>query len=182
MKNIFSKNLIVAQSQLQVPSGAKGFVALFAVLITSIILALTIGLANTSYKESTLASSAKSGNYAFYAADSGIECGLYADALGVFDGSGMVFECAGVSPFVTPDIGFQAFRFEISSGSKDRCVEVRVKKNDPGTDGNNYTRIISEGYNVSCDDVDLLAGGTDLPHAVSRVIRVSYQEAPVVVP
>ncbi len=161
-------------------SESNGFVALFAVLITAIILALTIGLTNIAYKEATLASSAKDGARAFFAADTGSECGLYADSKNAFT-TGASFECAGDDTLdgnQTDSNGFKVFHFEINSGIKKSCVYVRVKKGDTegavGTE--TYTRIISEGYNISCDDVDSL-DSKDIPHAVSRVIRVSYQEA-----
>ena len=174
MKNFTAKNNLGGLHREAKRSG--GFVALFAVLITAIILALTIGLANTAYKEATLASSAKDGSYAFFAADTGSECGLYADSKDAFT-TGASFECGGQS--LTPGSDNE-FRFQINSGGKYRCVNVKVLKNDPdGTDF--FTRIISEGYNISCAQVDTLAT-KDIPHAVSRVIRVSYQEAGPIIP
>ena len=51
----------------------KGFVALFTVLIVTVILAMAIGIASISLKEIVLSSSASDGSKAFYAADSGID-------------------------------------------------------------------------------------------------------------
>jgi len=66
-------------------SPQKGFVILFAVIITSIVLLVSIGISSVIYKETLLSSSSRDGGYAFFAADSGLECPLYWDSLGIFD-------------------------------------------------------------------------------------------------
>lgn len=58
---------------------SRGFTLLTAVILSSVILSLGIALLDISYKQSILASSAKSSQYAFYAADSAMECVLYFD-------------------------------------------------------------------------------------------------------
>ncbi len=45
----------------------------------SVMLAFGLALGSLSYKQQVLASSAVESQYAFYAADAGLECGLYAD-------------------------------------------------------------------------------------------------------
>jgi len=49
----------------------KGFVVLFAVMLSSIILAITIGIANISIREIKFSTGAKDTNNAFFAADAG---------------------------------------------------------------------------------------------------------------
>ena len=46
----------------------QGFVILFAVIITSIVLLVSLGIANVVYKETLLSSSSRDGGYAFFAA------------------------------------------------------------------------------------------------------------------
>ena len=52
----------------------KGFIMLFAIVITSIILAITLSVQNISLKEVKFSTSAKNTNEAFFAADTGVEC------------------------------------------------------------------------------------------------------------
>src|SRR5690606_15727798 len=79
----------------------KGFVALFTVLLTSVILAMAIGIASISLKEIVLSSAASEGSLAFFAADSGIECALYWE-MNTQDELSPNLNCNGRSPEPTP--------------------------------------------------------------------------------
>ena len=57
----------------------KGFTLLFAVLISSLLLSVGIAILDLSIKEFALAAASRESQYAFYAADDGLECGLYWD-------------------------------------------------------------------------------------------------------
>ena len=57
----------------------KGFILLIAVLVSSIILAISLGVYSLSLKEVILASFLKDSTRAFGAADRGVECALYWD-------------------------------------------------------------------------------------------------------
>ena len=79
----------------------KGFVALFAVLLATVVLSISIGIANISYKEVVLSSAAREANSAFFAADSGAECLLLHDLkLGLFTAPGSFADisCFGQNP------------------------------------------------------------------------------------
>jgi len=52
---------------------------LFTVLIISIILALALGIADITFKQTILSGLAKNSQLAFYQADAGVECGMYYD-------------------------------------------------------------------------------------------------------
>lgn len=58
---------------------ANGFTLLFAVLASSLLLAVGLAIFNVALKESILSSAAKDSQLAFYAADTGVECALYWD-------------------------------------------------------------------------------------------------------
>ncbi len=60
----------------------KGFVILFAVLVSSLILLISAGIFNIVKKEVVLSSAARESQRAFYTADSALECALYADLIG----------------------------------------------------------------------------------------------------
>ena len=59
----------------------RGFVILFAVTLSSIILSIALGVANIALKEASFSTSARSTNNAFLAADTGAECALFHDRL-----------------------------------------------------------------------------------------------------
>lgn len=60
----------------------RGFTILFAVLVSSLVLALGIGIANITLKEIILSGTGRDSQFAFYAADTGTECALYWDFKG----------------------------------------------------------------------------------------------------
>lgn len=55
----------------------KGFVLLYAVVVSSIILAIALGVMNIALKEINFTTSARDTNDAFFAADTGAECALF---------------------------------------------------------------------------------------------------------
>lgn len=57
----------------------SGFVVLFAIIISSIVLSIALGVASIGFKQLIFTTSAKNSNDAFYAADSAAECALYYD-------------------------------------------------------------------------------------------------------
>ncbi len=58
----------------------RGFTLLIAVILTSVLVSIGLALLDVSYKDVVLSSTAKQSNYAFYQADSTIECALYWDS------------------------------------------------------------------------------------------------------
>lgn len=57
----------------------RGFTLLIAIILSSVTLALGMALLDIAYKQIVLATSAKQSQYAFYNADSALECALYWD-------------------------------------------------------------------------------------------------------
>ncbi len=57
----------------------RGFTLLIAIVLSSVMLALALALMDVTYKQVLLASTAKQSQFAFYAADTGLECILYYD-------------------------------------------------------------------------------------------------------
>lgn len=161
----------------------KGFVLLFAVLTSSILLAIGLGIFSIAYKELLLSSSDRESQIAFYAADSAAECAVYWDAIhpgfidgifGLVDAGGVVYDadssgipmCAGVDindtwtvtgsgvfPIVT------TFDLTFEDGS---CAKVTVTKNYSSVSN---TEIRSRGFN-SCD--------TNTSRRAERGLRLTY--------
>ncbi|MFA6524293.1 MAG: hypothetical protein WC264_02890 [Candidatus Paceibacterota bacterium] len=127
----------------------KAFVILFAVMLSSIILAITLGVSNISLKEINFSTSAKNANDAFFAADTGIECALFYDKTGpnnaFTSGLEIPMNCAGSNITLTPNNTPPTFwSFDIVGlGSNGKsCAKVTVDK-----DTIPNTTIISKGYN-----------------------------------
>src|SRR6185369_14936182 len=57
----------------------KGFALLFAVLVSSVLLAIGVSIFNLTVKELALSASGRESQFSFYAADTGAECALYWD-------------------------------------------------------------------------------------------------------
>ena len=154
-----------------------GFVVLFTVLISVIVLVLATGIFNIALKETELTISAKESNLAFYAADAGSECALYYDLKqNAFNPvSPIVPECKDgtVADFDNISPTLFTFEFELSPRS---CATVEVNKNfDIG--GTSYTRIISQGYNIDCAQLDSF----DTNRIVERLLEVKYPNPTAVV-
>lgn len=58
---------------------ARGFTLFFAVLVSSVALSIGIAILNVAVKEIILSSSIRDSQFAFYAADAGVECAIYWD-------------------------------------------------------------------------------------------------------
>ncbi|MBP7845944.1 MAG: hypothetical protein KA007_00745 [Candidatus Pacebacteria bacterium] len=165
----------------------RGFVSLFAVLISLVVLAIAIGISNVAYKENVLAFSAKEGSYAFFAADTGLECALFHDSRGLFSdptNPEPVVDCAGLN-MISDAVGTKvSFNFEYEMAGKNRCVEVSIDKSvpDPVNPTGTLTEIFSNGYNIDCNDVnDILNISNN--RIVNRLLRASYpNSAPIVTP
>lgn len=163
-----------------------GFVALFAVLVSSIVLTISFGLLNIAIKEIILSSSGRESQFGFYAADAGAECALYWDVKGLTGIGDSIFptSTASVSSYSnikcnnqditegrsigginfsawsldeTPTAATTTFWFSVVS--EKACSKVEVSKNG------NSTKIQSYGYNT-CNFSD--------PRVIERGIRVSY--------
>ena len=138
----------------------RGFVLLLAVLVSGILLALGLALYNIASKELLLSSAGRDSQFAFYAADSGIECALYWDAKeqafsttssleSVTCGAGTVPSGGGVAPVTrTYDQGTQTysttFSFSLGSNIADPCTDVTVSRRYNPT----RTSIRADGYNT----------------------------------
>jgi hypothetical protein len=154
-----------------------GFTLLIAAIFMSVMLTFGLALGSLGYKQQLLASLAIESQYAFYAANSALECALWADLqLQLFptdagippsapaipcDGSSVPFSPPTVSP--SGDGWFIEERLSLDSGA--HCADVVIQKYSDGT-----TWIFSQGYNVPCGTVLAPSGA----RFVSRGISTHY--------
>ncbi|MFZ2072106.1 MAG: hypothetical protein WA101_02405 [Minisyncoccia bacterium] len=150
----------------------RGFVILFAVMLSSIILAITLGVSNISLKEINFSTSAKDANDAFFAADTGVECALFNDKGTLFTDTNINADIPsgcllGNSTFSG---SFPTWIFDIIGlGSTGRsCAKITINK-DPVLG----TVITSKGYSAdssTSDDILCTPGS----RAVERELEVTY--------
>ena len=130
---------------------SRGFVILFAVTISSIILAIALGVANIALKEIKFSTNARDTNDAFFAADTGVELALFNDK-----SPNVSCSAPGTCSFVVSGLG--------STGQS--CAIVTITK----TSSPAGTSIISKGYNTG---VSLSCASTNMDR-VEREINVNY--------
>lgn len=136
-----------------------GFTLLMAMIISSLLLSIGISIYSITLKELILSSHGRNSQFAFYAADTGLECALYWDIKknafstttpSTIECDGKTIENVGGEPVSTFNIDFSPEPF---------CATVTVNKSDT------KTIIESRGYNT-CD----LANA----RRVERGMRITY--------
>lgn len=126
----------------------RGITLSVAILISSISLIVATGVANIVIKELSFSFTGRDSDVAFYAADSGAECGYYWDKNKAFDTVNYNITCGASnisgSLVVVPDTSSTTqFNLGFANGS---CTKVIIVKTPP-----NKTTIESRGYNMDCD-------------------------------
>lgn len=150
----------------------KGFVILFAVLISSILLLIGMGMFRIAVKETILSSTARESTIAFFAADSAIECALFHDIqIGAFPvpvstlpgGAITTIDCNDMPlAILGPSNDVYGFRMELDNGS---CAFTEIDK----TLLPNVV-ITARGYNV-CNGEE---PDVEDPLLLERVLQVRY--------
>jgi hypothetical protein len=150
----------------------KAFVILFAVTLSSIMLAIGLGVADIALKEIKFNTSAKDTNDAFFAADTAIECALMNDkppstSFAVSGGSGQV-QCLGGIINLTGS--FPVWKFIIPHlGNPNNCAIVTVSKDNTSKPPFILTSMVSKGYNIG----DASCNSTN-PNRIERELDINY--------
>jgi len=155
----------------------RGFVILFAVTLSALILAIALGVSDIAYKELKFSTNARDANDAFFAANTGAECALFYETSGnkIFQEppdptTPTPYSCNGEDfELILEDPNVWSFKI-LGLGSEGKgCVNVRIEKiiTWPG-----QTKIISKGYNYG-------GGGTSCAfnsntREVEREVTVTY--------
>lgn len=153
-----------------------GFVLLYAILLTTVILTIALSLLEVLIQQVPLSGLERESSLSFYAADGGAECALYWDNVqDVFwDGSSSVtcnnpISCNGsiITPSgptgSPPECSFQV---NFSDGN---CADVSVAKTIVPSSVI-LTTIKSKGYNTVCP----VLGPSTKPWRLERGIKVDY--------
>ena len=170
----------------------RGFIILYTLLISSIILAMAIGIAGIAYKEVGFSIQSSQSHVAFFAADAGIECALKYDlqSPSLFTGTTQLgISCAS---FPNVSVNYTAgpnnsdvYTLEESAGQgvpvDNGCFKVIVTKNATdvvnGQTLTSGTIVESHGYNMSCSDVATIQANpqqNSTSRLVERVLEYRY--------
>lgn len=137
-------------------STQSGFVLLYSMMLSSMLLAITLGVINIAFRELKFATSGKATNEAFFAADTGAECALHYNKSTVnrFESPdpGGAVNCAVDIPVFSGDSTLWSYSFIVDNlgADGDGCAKVNVQKDAsfPPT----KTTITSVGYNNGGED------------------------------
>jgi hypothetical protein len=137
---------------------SKGYTLLFAMLVSSLVLAIGISILSISKKEFLISTSTRDSTSALWAADGGVECAIYGDENGAFTttadntnklGCSVPYAFpAGQTQLSTPTSEEGIFVFHARFGSSGTsCAVVTVTKYK---DSNNKLKfnVLSRGYNT----------------------------------
>lgn len=164
----------------------KGFVLLFSIVVSAIVLAIALGVSNIALKEINFSTSGQSSGESFYAADTGIECALYYDLTLTqsFGGPTEVFgtpvedvvtKCGGTNLDLNDGSGTQIdpWEFVIPALGEfgNSCAVVEMYRYNVG--GVEHTKITSRGYNLG-GHTDDCTPATPTSKRVERVLEVNY--------
>lgn len=168
----------------------RGFTILMSVLVASLLLSLGLSIFTIAIKETLLSSAVRESQFAFFAADTGIECALYWDFHYPSGASGYPLAFATSSSSAAPtgpincngdnimtgwqiasqaDSATTTFAFNVGSGSAAGCVVVSVGKY---TNPSLRTTIQTRGYNEGSRSGATCTGGG--PRRVERGLVVKY--------
>lgn len=144
----------------------RGFALLIAVILTSVVLAVGMALLDISYKQVLLSSSAKNSQYAFYNADSALECALYYDQQqgaffygSTYNGTIQCNNLTVTNLASNQDSNQRTTTFSVPCTGGGSSADVTVIKNT-----SNGTAIYANGYS-SC---------TDNPTRIERGLKAKY--------
>lgn len=171
--------------------GDRGFVILFAMLISTIMLLITSGIFNVVQKQVVLSSYSRESQRAFYAADAALECALYYDisptivqtsfpidgtTLATMSCAGEDFEIESLGSTDQYDHSF-AFRYFNNSDDSMGCAYVFVEKSEAG--GVFDIRATAAGFNSCIPDTvsgyDFKRPNFDDPTLLERRVTIEYQ-------
>ncbi len=167
----------------------SGYIILFSVLVSSIILSVIFGLTNTAYRQRVFSKEAKDSSRALFSADAGIECATTWDNKNTFEtlpSSPQIICLKDIGDITMSDVsngdGSVTYTGPLTEPVNDgtSCMQISITKNIPaGTDmGGNpiyATRVESKGYNKDCPTVStVISTNTDSNLVVERFLSYTY--------
>lgn len=133
----------------------KGFALLFAVLVSVMVLAVGASIINISLKQVILSSAGRESQFAFYAANTGMECALYWDLNGT-----IVDTNTGVAQYVFPPAGEEGLRrtdtndFQCSGTNIATGISVYDQEYTTGWQTNTNSTVFKIAISNNLDDTN----------------------------
>jgi hypothetical protein len=164
----------------------RGFTLLIAALIASIVLSLASAIFDIAQKQIALASLSQQSQYAFYAADTAAECGLYWDirynyfATTTPSGAALPYSptCDSQSIALTTPLSNQSYPYTVTTPklpainlfSGKYCVQLTVTKTlDNSTNPPTVRTVVhADGFNTSCANIAVS------PTSLERSVELNY--------
>ena len=153
------------KSNLKENNTEKGYAILFTVVLISVISLITFGLSNTIYKQVIINSVSKDSQSAFYQADVGTECALYADnmlGLSIPDpwycggmtftnvvGNASSYDFVSTASTSIPPSTLSCFNFTITKNALSTDVQSRGYSRCDGNSLRKVEREIDTSYSIS---------------------------------
>lgn len=150
---------------MKVENKQSGFTLFVAIVVMGTLLIIAMGVVSLAVRQSGLSSAARESQYAFYAADTGVECALYWDvknSTGITAFStttGTSITCLGQN-MVVGGASSGVSNFDLLFTPDPYYATIRVTKGEDGS-----TLIESKGYNTQ---------DASNPRRVERALRVRY--------
>lgn len=156
-----------------VKTAKRGFVLLYAVIVTTVVLVVGVSLMNIITKQIVISSIGRNAKLAYYAAQTGKQCAEYwlsvdgnyfgrVDESGneeeIIDLNGGTFGCptpptqSGSETTVLPPSGPNVKKFQIDDSENNLCSLVTVTFT-PNSGLPQKVLIEAEGYNASCNNL-----------------------------
>lgn len=148
---------------------SRGFTLFIAIIVMATLLLVSVGISAIVTRQAFITESNRESQYAFYAADTGVECALYWDvkngtgysAFSTSTGTSINCNKNTSNPTNAWTVGGASVSsFTMKFLPDSFCAIINVTKNPDGT-----TLIESHGYNT-CSSTN--------PRRVERAIRVTY--------
>lgn len=150
-------------------SSGSGFVILFAVTLSALVLAIALGVSDIAFREARFSTNARETNEAFFAADTGAECALANDKTSnsaFVTGSGSSRTCNNQLVTITEDSpSFWRFTLSRLGTTEQGCAIVTVDKSTTPT------TFISKGYN---NGGSVLGACDKSSNSIERELKIIY--------
>ena len=150
----------------------RGFTLLFAVLVSTLVLSVGASIISIALKQIILSGSARDSQFAFYASNTGVECGLYWDLVGVdvsIDGD------TTKVPVFAASAGGAVSSLAVTEGAKIKCgdtSEILIDGNSiPDSTDTDGDFVLNDNWNFVGDDNSATTTfratfGTNVPYCV----------------
>ena len=141
---------------------------MYAILFITVVLTISMGVLTIALRQFSVSGISKESPRALYAADAGLECAFYAEALnryfstttpdqtyaGLCDTNNIRVHIANPNPAPPATLVWDDVNVKFGSGTDLMCAKVSIRKNVDATGHIVLTTIESRGYNTECPGTD----------------------------